>query len=540
MQRAVIHAVEATEQIGETMKQAAKRTRMIHGQTVAENKDYLASVIVPRASSTRDITVLETAIQGLALDKKHPVALELAATASSRHFQLRATSAIALKHLADQVQARYPQAIIRPMDKLDDLLVLREGETVSVEELRPGAAAYLPLRAFRERELLQEGADPLLGIMGVFNHLPPHLRIVTQVALLPASPTWSAAYRRKSVEHPLEQEHLRQRREMSGSYVSSPSTFQLVGLGVLVAVLLVWWRFSRRLDALIPSWLIQAGLSLLHGKMPQLTSSHLAVLEIGGIIALAALFCLAFVILQIRNRLGTTPIYDMRLVDEKTARPAYRVRLRLFVFSTESQAMPAHLTHPEALLRQRFSWQPFTWSFPREVYQHWREKVHRDEQYRQEQRDVLDHLVAAYRQYHTASGGYFVSRHLSGGKAQRLLIRQKGWVRSHRSGWEHDLARSRHLLSVADIASLWHLPQAQDLFDLPYVERARARTALVPPELTLSYGWKIGTSSHAGHCVPVFLPEECLRHNLLAVARHWQGQKHTLPASGASGLCSEG
>ena len=145
---------------------------MMQVQTEAGNAVYLASVIVPRTSSTRDITVLETAMQGLAQDARHPVALELAATASSRHFLLRATSAMSSEHLADQVQARYPQASIRPLTQQDDPLALREGETVSAVELRAGAAAYLPLRAFRERELLQEGADPLLGILGVFNHLP--------------------------------------------------------------------------------------------------------------------------------------------------------------------------------------------------------------------------------------------------------------------------------------------------------------------------------------------------------------------------------
>ena len=213
-------------------------------QTVAGNACYLASVIVPRTSSTRDITVLETAMQGLAQDARHPVALELAATASSRHFLLRATSAMSQRHLADQVQARYPQAIIRPLTQEDDPLALREGETVSAVELRAGAAAYLPLRAFRERELLQEGADPLLGILGVFNHLPAHMRVVTQLALIPASPTWSRAYRRKSVEHPLEQERLRARREFSNAQANGPGTLQLVGMGVLVALLLVWWRFQ--------------------------------------------------------------------------------------------------------------------------------------------------------------------------------------------------------------------------------------------------------------------------------------------------------
>src|SRR5438094_5585235 len=126
MHRASVQAADTTEQIGETTKHAEEETHITHGQTVASNEDSLASVIVPRVTSTRDITVLETAMQSLALDKRHPVALELAATASSRHFLLRATSVMSLKHLADQVQARYPQAIIRPVSEPDDPLVIQE------------------------------------------------------------------------------------------------------------------------------------------------------------------------------------------------------------------------------------------------------------------------------------------------------------------------------------------------------------------------------------------------------------------------------
>jgi hypothetical protein len=410
----------------ETTMRVTERTLMMSVQTVARNEDFLASVIVPRISSTRDITVLETAMQGLALDDRHPVALELAATASSRHFLLRATSALSLKHLADQMQARYPQAIIRPLAQEDDPLVRRVGEAVSAVELRAGASAYLPLRAFRERELLQEGADPLLGILGVFNHLPSHMRVVTQLALIPASPTWSRNYRRKSVEHPLEQERLRARREFSTLQANGPGTLQLVGMGVLVALLLIWWRFKRQLDALIPSWLLQAGLSLLHGKTPQLTSAQLATLEIGGVVSLISLFCLAFVILQVKNRLGTSPMYDMLLVDAKTARPAYRVRLRLFVFSTEAEAILAHHTRPSELLLQRFSRQTSSSSSLSDTYQNWQETARHHKQHRQEQRDVLDHLMAAYRQYHTASGGYFTLQRLSQAKLRACLRRAEG------------------------------------------------------------------------------------------------------------------
>ena len=216
-------------------------------------------------------------------------------------------------------------------------------------------------------------------------------------------------------------------------------------------------------------------------------------------------------------------MYDMRLVDEKTARPAYRVRLRLFIFSTETGPMKAHHTRPSEILFQRFSRQTSTSSSLRNTYQNWRETARHNKQHRQERSDVRDHLVAAYRQYHTASGGYFAPQRLSQAKVRRLLISCRGWLQVRRIGWNCDVHRSAHLLIVADIASLWHLPQAQDLVDLPYVERARARTFLAPPELTLGNGWKIGTSSHAGHCVPVFLPEECLRHNLLVVASTGKG-----------------
>ena len=516
----------------ETAHQAEEET--VKAPVHAEH--YLASVLVPRAASTRDITVLETAMQGLAPDAKHPVALELAATASSRHFLLRATSTMSQRHLADQIQARYPQSTIRQLAQEDDPLALREGEVVSAVELRAGAAAYLPLRTSRASELLQEGADPLLGILGVFNHLPPHMRVVTQLALIPAPPTWSHAYRRKSVEHPLEQERLRARRELSGAQGSGPGTFQLVGMGVLVALLLVWWRFQRQLDALIPSWLLQAGLSLLRGRMPQLSSAHLVALAIGSIAVLVALFCFAFMVLQIRSRMAATPIYDMRLVDEKTARPAYRARLRLFVFSRGHGAAPAYHAHLLERLLHDCTWQPYTWPSLMSTYQGWRETARLHKQCEQEQRDILDHLVAAYRQYHTAAGGYFVSRRVSRGKIRRLLIRRKRWIRSRVSGWHHDLARSPHLLSVADLAALWHLPQAQDLSDLPYVEHARARTALAPAELSLGQGWKLGTSSHAGHSVPVYLPSECLGHNLLTVASTGKG-KSTLFQHLAQAVC---
>jgi hypothetical protein len=493
---------------------------------------FLASVLVPRAASTRDITALETAMQGLAQDERHPVALELAATATSRGFLLRATSAMALQHLCSQIQARYPQATIGPVASEHDPLALQDGEDVSVVELTAGAAAYLPLRAFREREWQHEGADPLLGILGVFNHLPPQMRAVSQLALLPASPIWSSPYLRKAVEHPLEQEHLRARLDLSGRGASGPGTFQLVGLGVLVALLLVWWRFQKQINTHIPPWVGQAALSLLHGKAPHLSLGQVWLLVIASIVTFVALFCLAFLIMKIRSRLGSAAIYDRRLVEEKTARPAYRVCLHLFVF-TASPGPVAALNRPSwwELVQRLFQWPPDTAPLLH-AYRAFRAASRLSRQGQAARGEVLDQLTAAYRQYHTASGGYFVPRHLPKRKSKRLLSTRH----AHLPGWAKDVAGSSHRLSVADLAALWHLPQAHDLADLPYLERARARTALAPRMLSLGQGWRVGMSSHAGHTVPVYLPPECLSHNLLAVASTGKG-KSTLFQHLAQALC---
>src|SRR5260221_11478189 len=127
MQR--LRNTKATIRRGDTINRREERAhRAKEGavKALVQAGSYLASVLVPRTASTRDITALETAMQGLAPDARHPVALELAATASSRHFLLRATSAMSQRHLADQVQARYPQAIIRQFTQEDDPLLVRE------------------------------------------------------------------------------------------------------------------------------------------------------------------------------------------------------------------------------------------------------------------------------------------------------------------------------------------------------------------------------------------------------------------------------
>ena len=83
----------------------------------AQEPCLVLQVVPPRTASSRDMAALETVMQGLALDTRHPVALEIARTESGRQFLVRATSRAALEHLAAQIQARYPQASIQPLHR---------------------------------------------------------------------------------------------------------------------------------------------------------------------------------------------------------------------------------------------------------------------------------------------------------------------------------------------------------------------------------------------------------------------------------------
>src|SRR5436189_6001272 len=96
--------------------------------TNSHEQCLVLQVVPPRTASSRDMAALETVMQGLALDTHHPVALEIARTESGRQFLVRATSRVALEHLAAQIQARYPQPRIQPLT--DDPLILRPAENV--------------------------------------------------------------------------------------------------------------------------------------------------------------------------------------------------------------------------------------------------------------------------------------------------------------------------------------------------------------------------------------------------------------------------
>ncbi|MBA2392118.1 MAG: hypothetical protein H0V70_05165 [Ktedonobacteraceae bacterium] len=144
--------------------------------------------------------------------------------------------------------------------------------------------------------------------------------------------------------------------------------------------------------------------------------------------------------------------------------------------------------------------------------QYWQE-----EKYQQARRSqILARLTAAYRQYHLASGNYFVPR--------RVNVRQAcSWVR--KGTWWKEVERSRHLIDVETLGALWHVPADGTLPNLAHLAYRRSRTRLLPPSLrSAQQESRIGFSEHAGHRVPFGLPADCLLSHMLIGGKSGEGK----------------
>ncbi len=501
-----------------------------------QSYEPLAFEIIPSRTHDPDQTeaTLHAAMQGLVLDKKRPIALEITGigASASKQFVIRAKDLGALEHARTHIQAYAPQVAIRQITASDPLCPL-PSETVSVYELRPGAASYLPMRDMEE-------TDPVRGILAALS-LPPDMRATAQIALIPATPAWSRGNLRRAVEHPLEKERLQQRMMIASR--GAPSTAGIIFLGIVLLLLLLYIRFQ---DA-IPVWFFQAVTSLFfQGTIPQLPFGE-ALLFYGSLFTvLAGLLVLALGAGWLKTHLfGGPALYDQREVARKTGQMAYQACIHLYVFGPgpyrslrqlvrrytpllvastlrharqfthKKQTKRLKPTHPDLILRR--AWQHF--------------KPESDWRRFQKQRrvQVLDRITAAYRQFDTASAGYFVKSKISDRSALRCALGQ----------WSKKVTRSRHFITADFLSRAWYLPKAS-MFELPGIEQKRARTLLMPTEL-IAQGLQsiIGTSEHSGYAFPFALPAGFFGQHTLIGGKTGEG-KSTLMIHIAREACRSG
>jgi hypothetical protein len=440
-------------------------------------------------------------MQALALPgsaRRRAIALELMGTPTRRGFVVRGATREALQNAVAQLRAQYPQADIRPLCPEEDPLRLEPGEAISGRELRLVGEAFLSLRTWQPQAAPRplEGADPLLGLLGALGQIRAGLRVVAQLALLPAADAWSQGFEGQADTQSLQRLRLdyslRERDRMPADQgqqdANAALPLPLIGLGLVGVLGWVLWQRLQLGERGRPAWLPVAvwhALSMLvnvlhsHARVEgvaPLILVCLAVLLVMGLLGLLGLLLLrlarALPPLAWWQRGRHGPIYDPDRVATKTQQPAYQARLRLYVIGPADSGTPqerqAALTHRTLL---------------------------------------LEHLTAAYRQFHLAGGARFVVVLLAERQARRLVpalpaipavsevpavpaapISAPCWLATgrRRRSWIQGLARSHGRLSLSEVATLWHLPQAADISALAWLrDEERARTLPAPRPLAL-------------------------------------------------------
>ena len=232
--------------------------------TTAPREPVLLAVTPPR---TGEHTVLgvENLLASIAVPE--PFSLELCGDADGVTLMARCHDDEVVRR---QVSAHYPQARIQQLKREEDPLLLAVGEQAWHLRLRAGGPEYVPLRVFRDDDLLDAGSDPLIALLGALSELRPGERIVSRLLLRSLGPDWSQPYQVKAHEPPAPQqkdsyqisESRRHRLDIAGAALLAVAAFPAVkgyqwwqageewktvalGAGVALGLGVAGWAWAR-------------------------------------------------------------------------------------------------------------------------------------------------------------------------------------------------------------------------------------------------------------------------------------------------------
>ena len=179
--------------------------------------------VTPHRTGERTLLGVENLLQSIAVPE--PFSLELAGDADGVNLLARCQDDQVVRQ---QLTAHYPQARIRQVPVDDDPIFVHAGEQAWGLTLRAGGPEYLPLRTFRDDDLLDPGSDPLLAVIGSLSSLRPGERVLTRLLLRSLGPEWSQAHQQKAFKNPGQQ-----RPDPSYTYQTRPLQTDGVTLAVL-------------------------------------------------------------------------------------------------------------------------------------------------------------------------------------------------------------------------------------------------------------------------------------------------------------------
>ncbi len=203
---------------------------ILFGDDEGKKNPVLLAVTPPRTGE-RTLLGVENLLQSIAVPE--PFSLELAGDMDGVILMARCLDDRVVR---GQLSAHYPQARIQEVHPGEDPLWLRDGEQAWSMTVRADGPEYVPLRTFRDDDLLDPGSDPLIALMGALSSLYEGERVVARLLLRSLGPDWS--------QHHLEKAHRRpgmEQREPSYTYQTKPLqmdgvTMAVLGIGALAAL----------------------------------------------------------------------------------------------------------------------------------------------------------------------------------------------------------------------------------------------------------------------------------------------------------------
>ncbi len=197
----------------------------------SDRKDPVLLAVTPPRTGERTLLGVENLLQSIAVPE--PFSLELAGDMDGVTLMARCLDDQVVR---GQISAHYPQARIRKVDPGDDPLRLGEGEQAWSITLRADGPEYVPLRTFRDDDLLDPGSDPLIALMGALSALNEGERVVARLMLRSLGPDWSQGHMDKAHKRPGMEP-----REPAYTYQTKPLqmdgiTMAVLGIGALAAL----------------------------------------------------------------------------------------------------------------------------------------------------------------------------------------------------------------------------------------------------------------------------------------------------------------
>ncbi len=153
-----------------------------------KSEPVLLSITPPRTGE-RTMLGVENMLRSIAVPE--PFSLELVGNNSGVQLLVRCIDS---RTVRGQVGVHYPQARVSAVDDDDDPLALEQGEEAWMASLKVDGPEYVPLRVFRDDDLLDEGSDPMLALIGALSAVRPEERVVARLVLRSLGPDWSEAY----------------------------------------------------------------------------------------------------------------------------------------------------------------------------------------------------------------------------------------------------------------------------------------------------------------------------------------------------------